>query len=293
MADYVLSCCSTADLSNEWYDVHDVGHLYFHLTVGEREYDDNIGVTISHKEMFDKMLAGESAKSSQVTLGEYMEYFDSILSQGKDLIHVCLSSGISGSYNSAMFAYEEMKQKYPDRKIYVIDSLCASSGFGLLMMYMVERRDAGMDIDELAKWAEEYKHNLHHWFFSTDLTFFIKGGRISKTAGAIGQVLNICPLMDVDQEGKLQVREKIRGKKNVIKKIVERMAEHATDGYEYSGKCIISSTDDEAAAQVKELIENKFPRISGEIVIYPIGGTISVHTGPGTVALFFMGDERV
>ena len=151
-----------------------------------------------------------------------------------------------------------------------------------------------MDIDALYQWCEEHKRQLHHWFFSTDLTFFIRGGRISKASGFIGTMLNICPLLNVNRLGQLIPREKVRTKKKVIKRIVEKMEEHAEGGVEYSGKCYIChSLCEEDARAVADLVEERFPKLTGSVEIYPIGATIGSHTGPGTVALFFWGDERV
>lgn len=142
-------------------------------------------------------------------------------------------------------------------------------------------------------WAEENKRNLHHWFFSSDLTFYIKGGRISKTAGFIGSVMGICPLLNVDHEGRLIPRDKIRTKKKVIRRIVEKMEENARDGLDYSGKCFLChSACLEEAQTVAALVEEKFPRLNGKVEIFPIGATIGSHTGPGTIALFFWGGKR-
>ena len=141
--------------------------------------------------------------------------------------------------------------------------------------------------------VDEHKLNLNHWFFSSDLTFFIRGGRISKAAGAVGTVLNICPLMNVDFEGRLIPRYKIRTKKKVIQAIVDKMAEQAEGGTDYSGKCFIShSACEEDAKAVAALVEERFPNLNGHVLINSIGTTIGSHTGPGTVALFFWGQKR-
>ncbi len=294
MADYVLSCCSPADLSKEHLDKRNIKYLCFHVQLGDDQYLDDLGVSISHKERYRRMLAGEDAKTSQVNMEEYYEYFERFLKEGKDLIHVTLSSGISGTINSAIIAKDELKEKYPDRKIYVIDSLAASSGYGLLVDWLADKRDEGLNIDELAKFAEENRLRVNHWFFSSDLTFYIKGGRVSKAAGLIGTVLNICPLLNVDYQGRLTPREKIKSKKKVIKRIVEKMMECVENGSAYDGKCYISNSDClEDAKAVASLIEENIPALKGKIEIYDIGATIGSHTGPGTVALFFLGKTRV
>ncbi|MBR2640000.1 MAG: DegV family protein, partial [Oscillospiraceae bacterium] len=211
----------------------------------------------------------------------------------KDVLHITLSSGISGSYNSAANAAKIAKERYPERKVFVVDSLGASSGYGLFMDKLADLRDGGMEIEELKNWAEENKLNLHHWFFSSDLKFFIKGGRVSKTAGTVGTILGICPLLNMDNEGHLIARSKIRSKKKVIQEIVKRMEENAEGGLSYSGKCYICQSacvDD--AKEVAKLVEERFPNLDGKVLINYIGTTIGSHTGPGTVALFFWGKKR-
>lgn len=158
---------------------------------------------------------------------------------------------------------------------------------------LADLRDEGMDIDSLYAWAEENRLRLHHWFFSTDLTFFVRGGRISKAAGVFGGLLNICPLMNVDNQGRLVPREKIRTKAKVIEAIVDKMEQYADGGLEYNGKCYISmSACPEDAAAVARLVEERFPNLNGRVLINSIGTTIGSHTGPGTVALFFWGAKR-
>ena len=293
MSDFQLSCCSAADLSEEYFKERDIRYLCFHYEVGGKEFLDDLGKTLSPEELYKRMNEGAETKTSQVSIGEYTDYFREILAEGQDLLHVTLSSGLTGTYNSAMIAKEIVEEEFPDRKIYVMDSLAASSGYGLLVDKLADMRDAGIDIDEVFKWGEENKLCAHHWFFSTDLTFYIRGGRVSKTAGAIGSMLNICPLLNVDFEGHLIPREKVRTKKRVIKRTVEKMSDHVQDGKDYSGRVFIShSCCEEDARQVGELIEKKFPKLSSPIKYFPIGATIGSHTGPGTVALFFWGDKR-
>ena len=293
MGNYVLSCCSTADLSKERFEKRQIQYVCFHFELGGKEYLDDLGASVPPEELSRSVIAGEDTKTSQVSVGAYAALFEKNLKDGKDILHVTLSSGISGTYNSACVARDELKERYPDRKIYVVDSLAASSGYGLLMETLADLRDSGMGIDELYRWAEENKLKLHHWFFSTDLTFFIKGGRVSKTAGFIGSVMNICPLLNVDFEGKLIPREKIRTKKKVIARIVEQMEINAQDGLDYSGKCFLShSLCREDADAVAALVEEKFKKLNGKVEIFPIGATIGSHTGPGTVALFFWGNKR-
>lgn len=293
MGNYVLSCCSTADLSKEHFEAIDVKYICFHFELDGTQYEDNLGVSIPFDEFYARMANGADTKTSQVNAEEFEEYFRSFLEQGLDILHISLSSGISGVINSANIAKETLQEEFPDRKIYVVDSLAASSGYGLLMDKLSELRAQGKTIDEVRDFAEAHRLNLNHWFFTSDLTFFIKGGRVTKTAGFIGNVLNICPLLNVDYEGKLIPRYKIRTKKKVIQAIVDRMEECAEDGLDYSGKCYISqSACYEDARAVADLIEARFPKLDGKVEINHIGTTIGSHTGPGTVALFFWGKKR-
>lgn len=293
MQKYILSCCSTADLTEEHFNARDINYVCFHFTLDKTTYLDDLGKSVPFDKFYKAMADGVDTKTSQVNAGEFINYFTPFLEAGQDILHVSLSSGLSGAFNSAMIARDELTEKYPDRKLYIVDSLGASSGYGLFMDKLADLRDEGMSIDELYAWANENKLRLHHWFFSTDLTFYVKGGRISKTSGMVGTLLNICPILNMDYSGKLIPRAKIRGKKNVIKEIVSRMEEYADNGLCYDGKCYISnSACFKDAKEVADLIKDRFPRLCGEIEIYSVGTTIGSHTGPGTIALFFWGKQR-
>ena len=291
---YVLSCCSTADLSKEHFEARHIPYLCFHYALDGEEHLDDLGQSIPFDEFYARMAAGAETRTAQVNISDYVEFFSSYAAQGLDVVHVTLSSGISGTINGAQNAALIVQERYPERHIYVVDSLGASSGYGLLMDSAADRRDAGMSAEELVKWLEAERLKLHHWFFSTDLSFFVKGGRISKTAAVFGGLLEICPLMNMDFKGRLVPRYKIRTKKKVIRSCVEQMEKHARGGLGYDGKCFISmSACPEDARAVAALVEEKFPRLNGRVLINNIGTTIGAHTGPGTVALFFWGDERV
>ena len=294
MAEYVLSCCSTADLSKEYFKERNIEYVCFHYQLGDKEYVDDMYSTVSEKDFYEAMIAGAMTKTSQVNATEFENYFRKFLEEGKDIIHLSLSSGISGSCNSAMIAKSNLSEEFPDRKIYVVDSLAASSGFGLLMSKLADLRDEGKSIDEVYDFAEGHKLNLNHWFFTTDLTFFVRGGRVTKTEGFVGNLLSICPLLNVDYLGKLIPRFKIRTKKKVIAATVEQMEKLADGGTAYDDDCYIShSYCMEDALAVKKLVEERFPALKDRVKIFPIGTTIGSHTGPGTVALFFWGAKRV
>lgn len=290
---FVLSCCSTVDLTPETLASRNIHFARFHYTLDEKEYFDDMGQSLSMPEFYQAMVNGAEAHTAQINVEEYCQYFAPFLAQGKDILHLTLSSGLSGSFNSARIAAGMLKEQYPDRRILVVDSRGASSGSGLIALAMADLRDAGKTMDEIYDWVEEHKLEMHYWFCSTDLTFYVKGGRITKAAGWFGTVLKICPVLNMDAPGTLSPRFKVRGKQNALRDLVKQMEQHANNGHDYDGPISLCHSnclaDAEAiAATLKEL----FPKHNGEIHIYDIGPTIGCHSGPGTVAVFFWGDKR-
>lgn len=293
MSNYIVSGSTTADLSKAHFEEINVKYICYRYQLDGVTYVDDLGETMPLSDFYERMANGAETSTSQINVEEFVAYFRPFLEQGLDVLHVCLSSGITGVLNSANLAKELLMSEFPDRKLYIVDSLAASSGYGLLLDAMASLRDQGMSIDELYQWAEENKLKVNHWFFSTDLTFYIRGGRVSKTAGAIGQLLNICPLLNIDYQGHLIVREKVRSKKRVFKTTVDKMAELAEEGTAYSGKCFMSHSNvPEDAQEVARQIEERFPQLDGKVQINNIGTTIGSHTGPGTIAVFFWGKKR-
>lgn len=293
MAEYILSCESTIDLTKDVIEAQDLHFIPFHLTIGNDEYEDDLWQSLKPNDLYTRMEAGEMTRTSQVGVGEYVTFFEGFLKEGKDILHLCLSSGISGTINSAMTASNLLKEKYPDRKIYIVDSLSASSGYGLLMYRLSNLKKDGMDIESLRAYAEDHKHNTQHWFFSTDLKYYVRGGRVSKAAGFFGTMLRICPLLNVDEDGRLIPREKIRTVKKVEEIIVEKMENYCDDGLNYNQECFISYSEClDYATAVKDKVEAKFPALKGKVKLFDIGAVIGCHTGPGTVALFFFGKKR-
>lgn len=293
MNEYVLSCCSTADLPKEYFEKRNISYVCFKFYIDGKEYRDDLGQTIPYKEFYKKMTDGAVTSTSQANVQDYIDYFSAILESGKDIFHLSFSSGLSGSYNSARIAKAELDEKYPDRKLVIVDSLCASSGYGLFIDTLADMRDNGATIEELYEFAMANRLKIHHWFFSTDLTFYVRGGRISKAAGWFGTILKICPLLDMNCKGKLVPRLKLRGKANAITEIVKKMEEYADGGKDYNGKCYMCHSDCiEDAREVAALVKKTFPKINGDIMINDIGTVIGSHSGPGTVAVFFFGSER-
>ena len=290
---YAITCCSTADLPAQFYEKTGISYAKFHFSMNGVEYDDDLGLSISPEEFYQQIRQGALPVTSQVNVQQYEDLFEPILRSGKDLIHLTLSSGISGSIGSARIAARELSERYPNRRIQIIDSLAAASGYGLLVEEAYCRQQEGMSFDQLVSWIEENKLKLHHWFFSTDLTHFRRGGRISASSAFFGNMLNICPLMNVNSQGKLVPREKIRGKKRVMGQMLRQMELHAQEGLAYKGRCFICHSD--CASDARELaamVEQAFPSLDGPVEIFPIGTVIGSHTGPGTVGLVLWGDER-
>lgn len=293
MNDYILSCCSTADVTEEKLREMDVHYICNQYTLDGVPYADDLGKTLPYKEFYDRIRSGQTGVTSLINTADYADYFTPFLEAGKDVLHVTLSSGLSSTFQSALAAAELLKEKFPNRKLLIVDSRGASSGYGLQMETLSRMRAEGKSIDELFDWAMKNRLRIHHLFCSTTLTYYVRGGRISPAAGKIGNLFNICPVMRMDHPGHLAVYSRVRTKKRALRALVDQMAELADDGEQYSGRCFISHSDClEDALEVKRQVEERFKHIDGEIEVYMIGTTIGCHSGPGTVAVYFFGRER-
>lgn len=292
-SNYIITCCSTADMPADFFTERNIPYACFHFSIDGVEYPDDLGKTVSFDDFYSRIAAGALPVTSQVNVEQFQELFEPFLIQGLDILHISLSSGISGTYNSAKAAQSILLEKYPDREILVVDSLSASSGYGMLVQAAWDMKSKGVPLEKVYEWLEENKLYLHHWFLTTDLRHYRRGGRISAASAVLGTLLNICPIMNMNDKGELIVRDKIRGKKRVLVELVNRMEIHAQNGTDYPGKCFISHSDSlEDAKTVAGLIEDIFPYLDGEIMINSVGTVIGSHTGPGTVALYFWGDKR-
>ena len=294
MTDYILSCESTADYPRSFFDERDIKWVPFHYNLDGKSHPDDLYASTTPQKFFDMIKAGAQPTTSQVGVGEYVEMWEPYLKAGKNVLHLALSTGISGTYNSACVAAEQLREAYPERTLHIVDSLAASAGQGLLMEYLADFRDEGMSFEDACAWVDEHKLNLNHWFFVSDLDCLKRGGRVSATSALLANALKICPVLNVDYQGKLIPRQKIRTTKKAIAELVHMMEVHAEGGLGYQGKCSISHSNCLADAEaVAHGIEAKMPQLAGKIKINDIGTVIGSHTGPGTVALFFMGDKRV
>lgn len=290
---FILSCESTVDLPYKYISVRNIPVLFYAYTVNQQQYTDDMGQDPQALPRFYAMLQeGNIPSTSQLNEFQYTDFFETLLQQG-DVLHIAFGSGMTGSVGNACRAAQALRQKYPERKVVVIDSLCSSSGYGLLVDMAADMRDRGCSLEKTQRWLLENRTHVHHQFFSTDLRYFRRSGRISGPAAALGSVLNICPIMRLDDTGHIIAYDKVRGKKKAIERTVETMAQHAQDGTRYFGKCLIahSNCPDEATA-LKQAVQMTFPKIQGDIRICDIGTIIASHCGPGTVAVFFLGDSR-
>ncbi len=294
MADsFILSCESTVDLPYSYVSGRDIPVLFYSYLVDGKEYIDDMGRDPEALPHFYEMLNnGALPSTSQLNTFQYTEFFEELLQKG-DLLHIAFGSGMTGSVKNAMEAAEALREKYPDRRLIVIDSLCSSSGYGLLVDMAADMRDCGESMEAIAAWVEQNRNKVHHQFFSTDLKYFKRSGRVSGAAATVGAILNICPIMRLDDKGRIIAYDKVRGKKNAIRETLRTMEAHVQDGVNYAGKCFICHSNClTEAEETKAAVQARFPHIAGEIRICDIGTIIASHCGPGTVAVFFMGDGR-
>ncbi len=290
---FILSCESTVDLPYSYVSGRDISVLFYSYTVDGKEFPDDMGRDPEALPRFYKFLeGGKLPTTSQINLFKYKEYFEELLREG-DVLHIAFGSGMTASVNNAFAAADMLREEYPERKIIVIDSLCSSSGYGLLVDGAADMRDGGRSMEEIEQWVIENRGKVHHQFFSTDLKYYRRSGRMSGATATIGAILSICPIMRLDDGGHIIAYDKVRGKKNAIRQTVAVMEEHADNGTRYSGKCWICHSNCLAdAEETRDAVREHFPNISGEIKICDIGTIIASHCGPGTVAVFFFGDER-
>ena len=293
MESFILSCCSTADVPFKYLEKRGIPVLFYTYNVDGVEYEDDMGRDPNALGQFYGYLkSGKLPTTSQINTQTYIDFFEEQLKKG-NLLHIAFSSGQSGSVWNAFAAADELHSKYPDRKLIVVDSLCSSSGYGLLVDCAADMRDSGKSMEEIEDWLMKNRTRLHHEIFSTDLSFFRRSGRVSGTAATVGTILNICPVMRLNDKGEIKAYDKVRGKRRAIEHIVQEMKNHADNGVNYSGKCwICHSNSPEDAETLRDTIKASFPRISGEIRINDIGTIVASHCGPGTAVAFFFGDER-
>lgn len=287
MRDYVITVNSTVDLPKEWLMERGVNVIPLSYTIDGETYKDMEG--LSSKDFFAKLREGKMAVTSQVNPEEAAEWIETFVKQGKDVLHLAFSSGLSGTCSSMEIGASMVREKYPEAKIIVIDTLCACLGEGLLLYKALQIKEKGKSIEETAQWVEENKLHICHNVTVDDLYHLHRGGRISKTTAVIGTLVQIKPIIHMDNDGKLQVIGKERGRKKSLNKIVD-MAVERSQGWENDIIMITHGDCLEDAEYVAKLVKEKMG--IDNILINNIGTVIGSHTGPGVVAVFCMGNKR-
>ncbi len=290
MSSYVVTTDTSSDLPEEYYQEHQMTVMSLSCILdgetyarGEKE--------LSTAEFYAKMREGKLPTTSQVNPEQARKIFEPLMKEGKDILHIAFSSGLSGTCGSARIAAGDLMEEYPERKIIVVDSLCASLGQGLLVHKTLEKQKEGLTIEELAAWCEEMKMHIIHSFTVDDLFHLYRGGRVSKAAAVIGTMIQLKPVLHVNNEGKLIPLSKVRSRKKSLQALVAVM-EAKQGSFSGENDIVFISHGDciEDAEYVKALIEEKFG--IHKFIISPVGNVIGAHSGPGTLALFFLGDNR-
>ena len=280
------SCC---DLPYDFTVENNIVVMSLMLTLGGKTIADDLGKTLKYSDFYKTLREGEMPKTAQVNIYKFQNEFEKHVKNGDKVIYIGFSSALSGTYNSACIAMESVKEEYREADISVIDSKCASLGLGLLVYHANEMRKAGKSKEEIVKWIEENKLNIVHWFTVEDLNHLYRGGRISKTTAAVGSLLNIKPVLHVDNEGRLVQVEKTRGRRKSLSVIANKVAETIINSEE---QVILISHGDcmEDVEYIKEKILEKIK--VKDIVVNHVGPVIGTHSGPGTIAVFYIGKER-
>ncbi len=288
MNEYVIVTDTACDISQEMLQQWGVREIDLTFRF-EKDDVERKGREMPIKEFYDCMREGGIAKTAAINPDVFMEAFEKTLAEGKDILYIGFSSGLSSTFNSSQIAANELKEKYPDRKIVAVDSLCASAGQGLYVYLAVQKRNSGASLEKLAEYLEDIKLNICHWFTVDDLVYLKRGGRVSATTAFVGSVLSIKPVMHVDNEGRLVPVSKCRGRKASLSALAERYGE--LRDVSKSGTVFISHSDAlEDAEYLSGLIKSRY---GTEVeIITDIGPIIGAHSGPGTMALFFVGKER-
>ncbi len=288
MSDFVIFTDSACDLKPSLLNELKVEYidLNFRFENEDVEYKNN---DMDIKTFYNRMKNGETAKTAAINPEGFVTAFEQVLSQGKDILYLGFSSGLSTTYNSSRIAAEELTEKYPENKIICIDTLAASAGQGMLVYFAAKKRDSGAKLDEVCEYIESIKLNLCHWFTVDDLVYLKRGGRVSPTVAFVGGVLGIKPVLHVDNEGKLISMSKVRGRKASLLALANKYGEMALENEDKIA--FISHADSDADA---EFLKNELADKYGvEVkIITDVGTVIGAHSGPGTMALFFLGRER-
>lgn len=289
MPDYKIITDSSCDFTSQQYKELDLTYAPLSLLYKGVTHDSFTEVD-ELKEFYDGLRGGEMPTTSAVNPDGWTKIMEPILAEGKDILCLAFTSGLSTTYQSAVIAASELKEKYPDRTINVVDTLCAALGQGLFVWYACQKRDEGMSLEELTAWCEENKLKLCHEVTVNDLNHLKRGGRVSATTAFVGGMLGIKPMINVSNEGKLVNIGKVRGRKASIEQLVKRFGE-LSQGCDNETIFIAHGDCPEDAATLETLIREKYPQVKNVLTGY-VGGVIGAHTGPGVLVVFFMGNHR-
>lgn len=290
MADYVIVTDVTVDLPAKMLAEMDIPAMPMPLVFDNKAYTHYADFReVSYADFYKSMRNSGTASTSQVTNATFRAGFEPHLKEGKDVLYIAFSSGLSGSYGGSLTVRDELLAEYPDRKIICVDTLAASSGEGMLVYYAAQKKAEGCTLEDLAKWLEDTKLHMCHWFTVDDLHFLKRGGRISAAAAAIGSILKIKPVMHVDDEGHLIPMEKVRSRKKALRRLIDKLFE---TGVDIASQTIFISQAD-ALAEAQQMADTiKEETGVKEVIVTQIGPIIGAHAGPGTIALFYFGTER-
>lgn len=291
MGDYAITCSSTADLPTAFVKERGLTVLPWHFFMDGHEYYDDQGVSISTHDFYEKERAGSMPTTSMVNTERYIKFFTPFLEEGKDILHLEFSSGLSGSFQNAVMTAEQLKEKYPDRKIEIVDSLSAARGYGLFVCLVDNKKKEGATFDEALAYAMALRLKITHWFAVDSLEHLRRGGRVSRASAFLGTMLNIKPVLAFNNEGKIIPVEKIRGRKKSLIALLDKMEEDIDNP---DGQTIYIGHGDaiEDAEYMAELIHERFPTIKETVINY-IGPVIGSHSGPSTIAIHYVGKSRV
>ncbi|MGI5976708.1 MAG: DegV family protein [Candidatus Limivicinus sp.] len=291
MSDYIIATSSTCDLPRTYLEEHSIPFISYTYTIGDRLFEDDCREE-NRQKVYEGMRQGDRLKTSMINQFAYYDFFKSLLEQGKDLIYLDMSQKMSTSYQNANLAADMVREEFPGRKLYVMDTLCISGGLGLLVSRMVRLMEEGMGYEEVIKWGEEHKLKIAHRFTVDDLNYLKEGGRCSTPAALVGSILSVKPVLYVPDRGTLDVAKKVRGRKNALNTIYESiksdLSEIDTKGLEIH---ILQADCRSDAEYVRDLIKTDFPDV-GEITITSLGVVIGAHCGPGLFTIFYLCNGR-
>ena len=288
MASYVISTDTSCDFPLDYVQRHQIPLVSLYYSIDGKDGVNGCPKSEELKTFYQKMREGAETKTQQASVEDTEKLFRQILETGSDVLHIAFSSGLSGTANAARLAAETLKEEFPDRKIIVIDSLCASLGQGLLVDYALRMKDEGKSMEETAQWVQDHLQNICHLFTVDDLKYLQRGGRISKTTALLGTMIGIKPVLHVDEEGKLVPLSKVRGRKQSIQALVDKMEQTAIDP---AAQTVFISHGD--CADDCQYVVDKLRALGvTDIQQGDIGPVIGAHSGPGTVALFWVGGPR-